>query len=49
MCPLEKQEEFCVPELLEKKAIDGAEETVECEDADVTELVSGMYTYYFTH
>lgn len=41
MCPLEKQEEFCVPELLEKKAIDGAEETVECEDADVTELVSG--------
>lgn len=37
MCPLENQEDFCVPELLEKKTAEDTQETVEHRDADVME------------
>lgn len=41
MCPLEKQGDFCVPELLEKKTTENTEKTVEHRDADVTESGTG--------
>ncbi|XP_056607380.1 testis-expressed protein 264 homolog [Triplophysa dalaica] len=41
MCPLEKQEDFFVPELLEKKTTEDMEETVEHKDDNDTESGAG--------